>query len=189
MDTEPTLERQLGASLWVWYCYGGNLEEPLRRLTMERKRWKRADAPKTTPCTFGQSRDVRESEFSRLSSRSGYSKNLSHRAREVRKQPPKKEDSCQAASQETQKRRCNLLHTCHLLGREVQGFKHLKPHLDAIYVVDMEGAEQDNFEFHQPLNGCVICPTRFPRSTSNRLSTTGTPGFAAQWHTYRQQES
>ena len=54
MDTEPTLERQLGASLWVRYCNGGKLEESLRRLTLERKRWKRADAPHSgNPGSFG----------------------------------------------------------------------------------------------------------------------------------------
>ena len=56
MDAEPTFGRQpvgylclsFVVSLWVWYWYGGTLEEPLRRLTLERKRWKRADALQTS---------------------------------------------------------------------------------------------------------------------------------------------
>ena len=33
----------------------------------------------------------------------------------------------------------------------------LKLHHDAIHVVDMESAQQDNFKIYQTLNGCVIC--------------------------------
>ena len=33
----------------------------------------------------------------------------------------------------------------------------MKPRHDEIYVVDMEGAQQENFELHQTLNGCVSC--------------------------------
>ena len=50
--------------------------------------------------------------------RKGNEKDLCH----IEQQPSKKEDSYQAASHETKARHSSLLHTCHLLGREVQGF-------------------------------------------------------------------
>ena len=38
-----------------------------------------------------------------------------------------------------------------------------QPHHDAIYVVDMEGAQQTDFKFYQTINGCVSCLNTIPK--------------------------
>ena len=39
----------------------------------------------------------------------------------------------------------------------------LNPHHDAIYAVDMEGAQKENFKFYQMVDGCVICFDQGPQ--------------------------
>ena len=45
---------------------------------------------------------------------------------------------------------------------KVQGCKHSQPHHDAMYVVDMEGAQTEIYQTH---NGCVICSNTIPKGT------------------------
>ena len=57
----------------------------------------------------------------------------------------------------------SLLHACHPPGRKpsqtIQVYKHLRPHHNAIYVVNMVGAQQ----FYQTLNGGLICFNTIPQ--------------------------
>ena len=74
------------------------------------------------------------------------------------------------------------------LDKKCRASKRLKPHHDAIYVVDMEGAQHENFEFCQTLSGRVIPRSTFERSATSGKRQTPTPRFAAQWRTNRQTE-
>ena len=49
------------------------------------------------------------------------------------------------------------------IDKKWKAWKHWKLHHDAICDVDMEGAQQDNFEFHQTLNRYIICFHMTPR--------------------------
>ena len=46
---------------------------------------------------------------------------------------------------------------------------HPNPRHDAICVVDMDGAQQENFEFYHTLNGCVVCCDTIPKEYIKNL--------------------
>ena len=49
-----------------------------------------------------------------------------------------------------------------------KAYQLLNPHHHAIYVVDMDCAQQENFEFYQTLNGCVIWFNTIPKECSRK---------------------
>ena len=46
---------------------------------------------------------------------------------------------------------------------QFRSYRRWKSHHDALYVVDMERAQEPHFKFLQTLNGCVICFDRIPK--------------------------
>ena len=67
---------------------------------------------------------------------------------------------------------------------------HVIARHDAMYVVEMEGAQKKNFEFYKTINGCVVCFDTIPRSVHQKRSSASrtrqrhTPGFAVRLHAY-----
>ena len=57
--------------------------------------------------------------------------------------------------------------------KKYEACAHFKSHHDAIYVVDMEGAQKNNLKFYQTVNDCVVRFDTIPRITSKRSSTSG----------------
>ena len=83
------------------------------------------------------------------------------------RQPSNKEGWYQAASKVTKGRQAVyflLVNSMDLnIDKKYKAHKHLKPHRGTVNVVDMAGAQKENFEFRETLNGCVICFVTIPR--------------------------
>ena len=108
--------------------------------------------------------------------RPGFVKELYHIGMRSSNQPSKKDGSYPLASTKTKDHK-QLVYfpLVNFLDKNAytkyKAYKHLKPHRDAIYVVDMEDAQALNFKFYHTLKCCVTCFDIKTSSTSRKAET------------------